>query len=175
MVSCIQRAMQLGLSARTTIRHLVFKITACKYNIATQNQVYSRYPIVTRALGLAAAFRSSVCASKGILHTTKPLLHVAYPFAHAKRALRPTGLKRATPTTNKNIISTVSILREIFGAYLDNLVPRVRCMVDKSTKLSALVTESIFKFWGNSAILMTFTLNDQICQYYGIRNCHKCF
>ena len=33
--------------------------------------LYTRYPIVARALGLAAAFRPSARASKGILHTTK--------------------------------------------------------------------------------------------------------
>ena len=32
--------------------------------------LYTRYPIVARALGLAAAFRPSARASKGILHTT---------------------------------------------------------------------------------------------------------
>ena len=31
--------------------------------------MYTRYPIVARAFGLAAAFRPSVRASKGILHT----------------------------------------------------------------------------------------------------------
>ena len=31
--------------------------------------LYTRYPIVARALGLAAAFRPSARASKGILHT----------------------------------------------------------------------------------------------------------
>ena len=32
-------------------------------------KLYTRYPIVARALGLAAAFRPSARASKGILHT----------------------------------------------------------------------------------------------------------
>ena len=31
--------------------------------------LYTRYPIVARALGLAVAFRPSARASKGILHT----------------------------------------------------------------------------------------------------------
>ena len=45
--------------------------------------LYTRYPIVARALGLAA-FRPSARASKGILHT---MIHVATPF----NALRPVG------------------------------------------------------------------------------------
>ena len=38
--------------------------------------LYTRYPIVARALGIAAAFRPSAHASKGILHTSILYTHV---------------------------------------------------------------------------------------------------
>ena len=56
---------------------------------------YTRYPIVARALPSGcSAFSPSLRASKVILHTSTKspmiwfLLHVVYPFAHAKRALQ---------------------------------------------------------------------------------------
>ena len=54
--------------------------------------LYTRYPIVARALGLAAAyaecaFRPSTRASKGILHTTRAQVGIVYKIPYRRVGL----------------------------------------------------------------------------------------